>query len=193
MKTQDRPLDEDDKAFADFAEITDWSAIAGPNNDDSGPEVVRAIVQRVTAATDWQPWPLAAGEQIDPVLASWGFTTKRGSTIIVFPGLAFADAQNSGWCAYDLGPDDIADAEAGLDAHWGDHLELARKYFGEPAYIGDDSSPTFLDEWGPGAGVDKRHLAAWTLPGAHFRLFSTKPTRDPLTSAVGVSYAIYIN
>ena len=193
MKTADRPLDEDERAFADFAEITDWRPIAGPNNNKSGPDVVRAVVQRVTSATDWQPWPLGPGEQIDKSSASWGFTTKRGSTIIVFPGLAFADAMNSGWCAYDIGPDDIAEAEAGLDAHWPEHVELARKYFGEPVYVSDDSNPNFLDEWGPGAGSDKRHLAAWALNGAHLRLFSTKPTRDPLTAAVGVNYAIYID
>ncbi|MER7247822.1 hypothetical protein [Kribbella sp. NPDC000426] len=193
MKTLDRPLDEDERAFADFAEIRDWSAIAGPNNNDSGPKVVRAIVERVTSATDWQPWPLAQGEEIDRAVASWGFTTKRNSTIIVFPGMAFADAKNSGWCAYDIEPGDIADAEAGLDAHWPAHFELARKYFGEPTYVGDDSQPGFLDEWGPGAGSDKRHLATWLLPGAHLRLFSTKPTNSPLTPAVGVSYAVYIN
>ena len=27
MKTLDRPLDEDDRAFADFADIRDWTAI----------------------------------------------------------------------------------------------------------------------------------------------------------------------
>ena len=193
MKTQDRPLDEDDRALADFADIADWTKIAGPNNDETGPEVVRAIVQRVTQATEWQPWPLETGEKIDPVLASWGFTTKRGSTMIVFPGLAFADARNSGWSAYDIGPDDIPEAEAGLDAHWPEHLELARKHFGEPDYVGDDSSPTFLDEWAPGAGADRRHLAVWVRPGAQFHLFSSKPTRDPLTRAVGVTYAVYID
>ncbi|HEY3558798.1 MAG TPA: hypothetical protein VGL05_15105 [Kribbella sp.] len=193
MKTMDRPLDADEAAFADFAEIADWRAIAGPNNDDSGPEVVRAIVQRVTAVTDWQPWPLQQGEQIDPVLASWGFTTKRGTTMVVFPGLAYADVLNAGWCAYELGPEDTKAAEAGLDEHWPDHVALARKYFGEPVYVSDDSNPNFLDEWGPGAGADKRHLATWALNGAHLRLFSTKPTSDPLTPAVGVSYAIYID
>ncbi|MFF0343563.1 hypothetical protein [Kribbella sp. NPDC004875] len=193
MKTLDRPLDEDERAFADFAEISDWSPIAGPRGDKSGPDVVRAVVQRVTSTTDWQPWPLQPGEKIDKALASWGFTTKRGSTIIVFPGMAFADAQNAGWCAWDIEAGDMAEAEAGLDAHWPDHLELARKYFGDPDYIGDDSTPGFLDDFGPGAGADKRHLAAWMLPGAHLRLFSTKPTTNPLTTAVGVSYAVYID
>lgn len=193
MKTQDRPLDEDDLAIADLAEVTDWAPIAGPNSDDSGPAVVRALVQRVTAATNWEPWPLKPGEQIDPVMASWGFTTKRGSTIVLFDGLAFADARNSGWSAYDIGPDDIAEAEAGLDAHWPDHLELARKHLGEPDYVSDDSNPAFLNEWRLGAGADRRHLAVWVRPGAQFHLFSNKPTRDPLTTAVGVTYAVYID
>ncbi|MGW6201278.1 hypothetical protein ACWF0M_34385 [Kribbella sp. NPDC055110] len=193
MKTQDRPLDEDAAAMADFAEIADWRPIAGPDNDDTGLEVVRAIVQRVTAATNWTPWPLEAGEQIDDVLASWGFTTKRGSTVIVFPGLAFADARNSGWSAYEIQPNDVPAAEAGLDEHWPAMLDLARQHFGEPDYVGDDSSPTFVDEWRPGAGADKRHLAAWVRPGAQFHLFSSKPTQDPLTEAVGVTYAVYID
>ncbi|MGZ0151451.1 hypothetical protein ACXJJ3_30660 [Kribbella sp. WER1] len=193
MMTQDRPLDEDDLAIADLAEIGDWSPIAGPDNDQTGPEVVRAIVQRVTSATDWQPWPLEPGEKIDNVLASWGFTTKRGSTIVVFPGLAFADTRNSGWSAYRISPDDIPAAEAGLDAHWPAMLDLTRKHLGEPDYVGNDSSPTFLDEWAPGAGADRRHLAVWVRPGAQFHLFSSKPTRDPLTEAVGVTYAVYID
>ncbi|MGW7683681.1 hypothetical protein ACWGID_23290 [Kribbella sp. NPDC054772] len=193
MKTQDRPLDEDEAAIADLAEIADWRPIAGPDNDDTGPEVVRAIVQRVMSATEWTPWPLKPGEPIDNVLASWGFTTKRGSTIVVFPGLAFADARNSGWSAYEISPDDIPAAEAGLDENWPAMLDLARKYLGEPDYVGDDSSRHFLDEWRPGAGVDKRHLAAWVRPGAQFHLFSSKPTREPLTEAVGVTYAVYID
>jgi len=44
MKTQDRPLDQDDLAMADLAEIEDWIAIAGPDGDESGPQVVRALV-----------------------------------------------------------------------------------------------------------------------------------------------------
>ena len=45
--------------------------------------------------------------------------------MIVFDGLVFADCPDSGWSAYEIGPDDIAAAEAGLDAHWPDHLTLA--------------------------------------------------------------------
>lgn len=193
MKTQDRPLDEDDLAMADLAEIQDWTPIAGPDSDASGEAVVRALVNRVLAATTWQPWPLEPGESIADEAISWGFTTKRGTTMIVFDGLTFADCRNSGWSAYQIGPDDIASAEAGLDQHWPDHLTLARKHWGEPDYIGDDSSPTFLDEWAPNAGADRRHLAVWVRPGAQYHLFSNKPTADPLTPSVGVTYAVYID
>jgi hypothetical protein len=193
MKTQDRPLDEDDLAMADLAEVSDWTRVAGPDSEETGPEVVRALVHRVMGATGWQPWPLEAGETIDDVSASWGFTTRRGTTMVVFDGLAFADCRNSGWSAYQIGPDDIAAAEAGLDEHWPDHLELARRHWGEPDYVGNDSSPTFLDEWAPGAGADRRHLAVWVRPGAQFHLFSNKPTKEPLTSAVGINYAVYID
>lgn len=193
MKTQDRPLDEDALAMADLAEIADWTTIAGPDSEATGPDVVRALVGRVMGSTKWTPWPLAVGETIDPEAASWGFTTPREITMIVFDGLVFADCRNSGWSAYDITPDDIAQAEAGLDEHWPDHLALARKHWGEPDYVGDESSPTFLDEWMPAAGADKRHLAVWRRPGAQLQLFSNKPTAEPLTTAVGVNYAVYLD
>jgi hypothetical protein len=193
MKTQDRPLDEDDLAMADLAEITDWTRIAGPDDDASGPDVVRALVNRVMTETDWNPWPLEAGEVIADEMASWGFTTGRGSTMIVFNGLAFSDCPDSGWSAYEIGPDDIAAAEAGLDARWPDHLELATKHWGQPDYVGDDSSLTFADDWQPGAGVGRRHLAVWLRPGAQYHLYSNKPAKDPLTAAVGVNYSVYID
>jgi hypothetical protein len=153
MKTQDRPLDQDDLAMADLAEIPDWTVIAGPDGDDAGPEVVRALVHRVMGQTSWQPWPLQAGEVIGADMVSWGFTTRRGTTMIVFDGLAFPDCPDSGWSAYEIGPDDIAAAESGLDAHWPDHLALATRHWGQPDYIGDDSSPTFEDDWEAGAGA----------------------------------------
>lgn len=193
MKTQDRPLDEDDLAMADLAEVADWTAVAGPDTDETGPEVVLALIRRVSAATGWRPWPMAPGTQIDDVLESWGFVTGRGVEMIAFNGLVFADCRNSGWCAYDIGPDDISAAEAGLDAHWPAHLELARRHWGAPHYLGDDSVPGFEDQWAPGAGLDRRHLAVWQRPGAQFHLYSVKPTIEPLSSAVGVSYAVYLD
>lgn len=179
--------------MADLADVPDWSRVAGPDTDETGPAVVRALVQRVTAATGWRPWAIQPGTVIDDVLESWGFVTNRGTAMIVFNGLAFADCRNSGWSAYDIGPDDLATAEAGLDAHWPAHLELARRHWGEPDYLGDDSSPTFLDEWAPGAGADRRHLAVWMRPGAQFHLYSNRPTRDPLSPTVGVNYTVYMD
>ncbi|WP_020385496.1 hypothetical protein [Kribbella catacumbae] len=193
MKTQDRPLDQDDRAMADFAEIGDWTVLAGPDDDESGLAVVRALVNRVMTHTNWKPWPLEPGEVIDDEMVSWGFTTPRATTMIVFAGLAFSDCPDSGWSAYDIGPDDLAAAEAGLDAHWPDHLALARRHWGAPDYASDDSVDGFEDEWEPGAGAGRRHLAVWLRPGAQYRLYSTKPTKEPLTTAVGVNYAVYID
>jgi hypothetical protein len=193
MKTQDRPLDQDDLAMADLAEVLDWGVIAGPDTDDAGPAVVTALVNRVMSHTPWQPWPLEAGELIDAEMVSWGFVTPRGTTMIVFDGLAFPDCPDSGWSAYDIRPDDIATAETELDLHWPDHLTLATKHWGEPDYLGDDRDPSFADEWEPGAGTGRRHLAVWLRPGAQIHLYSTKPSKDPLTAAVGVNYAVYID
>ena len=36
MQTLDRPLDDDDKAMADLAEVADWTKVAGPDTDDTG-------------------------------------------------------------------------------------------------------------------------------------------------------------
>lgn len=193
MKTLDRPLLEDEQALADLAEVPDWTRVAGPDNEDAGPAVVRALVQRVSAATGWRPWPLEPGEVIDDTLASWVFTTRRGTNLVVFDGLVYADVRNSGWAAYEIGPSDISAAESGLDKHWPLALDLARRHWGEPDYVGDDSSPGFVDEWAPGAGANRRHLAVWTRPGAQLHLYSQKPGLEPLTPAVGVSYAVYID
>ncbi|MFG1911747.1 hypothetical protein [Kribbella sp. NPDC048928] len=193
MKTQDRPLHEDDLALADLAEIADWTRIAGPDSDQTGPATIKGIVERVTAATNWTPWAVDAPGAVGPHSAGWGFSTPRGSTILVYDGMAFADARNSGWSAYEIGPDDLGEAEAGLDAHWPEHLELTRKHFGEPTYVGDHNDPGFDDAWAPGLGADKRHLAVWARPGGELRLFSDKPTSEPLTEAVCVSYAVYID
>jgi hypothetical protein len=105
----------------------------------------------------------------------------------------YADCRNSGWAAYEIGPDDIEAAEAGLDAAWPAALDLARRHWGEPDYTGTDSNPGFVDEWAPAAGAGRRHLAVWTRPGAELHLYSVKPTKDPLTNAVGISYAVLID
>jgi len=192
MKTQDRPLDDDDRAMADLAEVADWSTVAGPDPEASGREMVLALIDRVTTATGWEPWPIQQNTVIDDVLDAWGFRTPRETEIAVYSNLVLPDSPRSGWSAWDLSIDDIPAAEAGLDANWSAKLELARKHWGEPAYLGTDSRPGFDDEWAPIAGFDKRHLAVWTRPGAQFHLYSNRPTKDPLADSVGTNYAIYL-
>ena len=193
MKTQDRPLDQDGLAMADLAEVPDWTAVAGPDDNQTGIAVVIELVRRVSAATGWVPWALEQDMQIPDAMESWGFTTRRGIDMIAFNGLVYADCKDSGWAAYQIGPDDIPAAEAGLDAHWPAALELATQHWGEPAYVGTDATPGFDDEWAVGAGADRRHLAVWTRPGAQFHLYSKRPARDPLSPAVGVNYAVYLD
>ncbi|MFB6724174.1 hypothetical protein ACFCV3_28610 [Kribbella sp. NPDC056345] len=193
MKTADRPLDDDDLAMADLAEITDWTPVAGPDSDDAGPALVRALVQRVTDATGWQPVPLAPGEEIDATMSSWAFTTKRGSTLIAYDGLVFPDTRHSGWVGYEVKPEDMAEAEAGIDAAWPDHLALARKHWGEPDELGDYSDRGFLRKRTPNGFGPRRHVAIWLRPGAQIQLFSDQPTPDPLTRTVNVGYAVFLD
>ncbi|MFI5732141.1 hypothetical protein ACIA49_18600 [Kribbella sp. NPDC051587] len=193
MKTADRPLDDDDLAMADLAEITDWTPVGGPDSDDAGPALVRTLVARVTNATGWQPVPLQPREEIDATMASWTFTTKRGSNLVAYDGLVFADTRHSGWVAYEIGPEDLAQAEDGLDAAWPNHLALARKHWGEPDQVADHTDPELLRSLTPAATPARRHIAVWQRPGAQIMLFSDQPTKDPLTRTVSVGYAVYLD
>jgi hypothetical protein len=193
MKTKDRPLDLDAAAMADLAEVEDWTQVAGPDSDATGREVVQALVRRVSAATGWKPWADNDPNQDFSKLQSWGFETPRGTTMIVFDGLVIADVRDSGWSAYDLEPGDIAAAEAGLDEHWLPAFELAASVWGAPVYASDYRNANFLDEYRPGAGFDRRHLAIWQRPGADFFLYSDRPTADPLSPSVGINYTVYID
>jgi hypothetical protein len=192
MKTKDNPLDQDDRAMADLAEVSDWIKVAGPESGETGYAVVEALVHRVSAVTGWKPWPVEPNTNFDG-LESWGFETQRGSTMIVFNGLVLANCPESGWSAFDIEPGDIAAAEAGLDEHWPATFNLAMKRWGAPIYASDYSNPAFLDEYAPGAGFDRRHLAVWLRPGAQFHLYSDAPTADPLSPAVGINYTVYID
>jgi hypothetical protein len=192
MKTKDRPLDLDAVAMKDLAEVEDWAKVAGPDTDETGYDVVKALVHRVSAATGWKPWQDAPGTNYD-AMQSWGFETSRGTNMIVFPGLVFADVQDSGWSAYDLEVEDIPAAEAGLDAHWPDAFSLGVKTWGPPIWASDYRNPNFVDEFWPGAGFDRRHLAIWLAPGAKFFLYSDRPTVDPLSPSVGINYTVYLD
>lgn len=192
MKIKDRPLDADAAAMADFADVADWTKVAGPEDGGAGYEVVKALVGRVTPATGWRPWPSEPTANFDK-LQSWGFETQRGITMIVCDGLVHADVRDSGWSAYALEPGDIPAAEAGLDEHWPAAFSLAVQQWGPPVYGSDYRNPDFLDEYWPGAGFDKRHLAVWLRPGAQFHLYSDKPTADPLSLSVGINYTVYLD
>lgn len=193
MKIKDMPLDADARAMADLAEVTDWAAIAGPDSTGTGLEVVKALIHRVTAATGWKPWPVDDPGTNFERLQSWGFDTPRGTTMIAFDGLMLADVRESGWSAYDLEPADIPQAEAGLDEHWPAFFALGVKTWGPPIYASDYRNPQFVDEFAPGAGFDRRHLAVWLRPGAQFHLYSDQPTADPLSPTVGINYTVYLD
>jgi len=193
MKIKDRPLEDDAAAMADLAEVADWAKVAGPDTGETGYEVVKALVHRVTAATGWKPWPDDNPDVNFDKLESWGFETSRGITMIVFNGLVLADVRDSGWSAYDLEPADIPQAEAGLDEHWPDVFELGVKTWGPPIYASDYRNPNLVDEFRPGAGFDRRHLAVWLRPGAQFFLYSDMPTADPLSPSVGINYTVYLD
>jgi hypothetical protein len=193
VKTVDRPMDDDDRAMADLAEVADWAGVAGPDTDESGRAVVLALIERVSAATGWQPWPVDQDTVIDDVLDVWGFRTARGTEIAVYNDQIIPDSPQAGWAAYALSPDDIPVVEARLDAHWQAKFELARKHWGEPVYVGTDRRPGFEDEWAPAAGFAKRHLAVWVRPGAQFHLYSNRPSKDPLSESVGINYTVYLD
>ncbi|TWD73422.1 hypothetical protein FB561_7311 [Kribbella amoyensis] len=193
MKTLDRPLDDDDRAMADLAEVRDWRRVAGAFRNQNGSAAVRKLVRRVKSATGWKPWPYGRDTVIDDLLDGWGFLTKRGTEMAVYGDQVLPHSPFSGWVAYEIGRADLAAAEAGLDENWPAKFQLACKHWGQPAYIGLDNSPQFVDEWASGAGLDRRHLAVWTPPGAEIHLYSNKPSKDPVTLSVGINYAVYLN
>lgn len=193
MKTLDRPLDDDDRAMADLAEVRDWRRVGGPHTGETGPAPVRALIRRVKSATRWRPWPIDRKTVIDDQLDGWGFLTRRQTELAVYDDQILPHSPFSGWVGFAIGPDDIDAAVAGLDENWPAKFDLARRHWGQPAYVGTESGPGFVDEWAPGAGVDRRHLAVWTPPGAEIHLYSNKPTRQPLSVSVGINYVVYLD
>lgn len=193
MQSMVRPLVDDERAIADIAEVADWRRIGGPQTGETGPMMVRALIQRVKNATGWKPWESRRRSTIDEALDGWGFLTRRRTEMAVYDDLILPHSPFSGWIAYGIGPDDISAAELGLDEHWPAKFDLARRAWGRPDYVGSDSDTGFVDQWAPGAGTGRRHLAVWARPGAEFHLYSTKPTKDPLSVSVGVNYAVYLD
>lgn len=182
MKTLQRSSESDERAMADLAEVPDWNPVWGP--PASGLDAVRSLAERVSAVTGWRPW--APGE-IDPNQYTWGLVTPRSTVMVVLPDAVLPDSPRGGWSAYDIGPDDVADAEAGLDAHWPGQLALARHYWGAPGFVGSGSDPRIPAQWRD----RRRHLAVWLRPGAEIHLYSGLPSRDSATAAVGFGYSVY--
>lgn len=188
MKTQDRSLDDDERAMADLADVLDWTRVWGPV--ELGRVGVAALAQRVSAATGWLPWPIEESTVIDPDQSSWGLMTRRETLMQVYPGVVLPESPRSGWSAYQIAPAEIPLAEQGLDEYWPRHVELARRHWGEPAYVGMLGQPEFPG--GPGQVADgRRHLAVWLRRGAEFHLYAEQPEADSPTRAVGINYSVY--
>lgn len=185
MRTQDRSLDDDDRAMADLAEVPDWTKVWGPAA--VGRDAVVELAERVAAATGWRPWTIT---DVHDSQASWGLVTRRDTVMQVFPDAVLPDSPRSGWSAYQIAPDDIPAAEAGLDHYWRRHLDLAARHWGRPAYVGSLGQPGFPGETGQVA-VGRRHLAVWVRPGAEFHLYAEQPEADSPTRAVGINYSVY--
>src|SRR5262245_21842153 len=183
MRVLDGPLDGDDRAMVDLAEVPDWLAVWGPAA--SGPDAVKALAARVSAATGWRPWPFTAG--IEPDQSVWGLVTRRDSVMLVLPDTVLPDSPRGGWSAYEIGASDLQRANAGLDAHWPERLELARKHWGEPVFVGGAGDTRIPDE----SRDRRRHLAVWLRPGAEFHLYADQPAADSPTGAAGISCSVY--
>lgn len=182
MKTQERSSEDDERAMADLAEVADWRRLWGP--PATGMDAIRDLVNRVTAATGWRPW---APGNIDPDRYTWGLVTQRETVMLVLPDAVLPESPRSGWSAYEIGAADLADAAAGLDAHWSVQLELARRHWGDPIFVGGVGDPRIPEAW----RYRRRHLAVWLRPGAEFHLYAVQPEADSPTGAVGINYSVY--
>jgi hypothetical protein len=185
VRTQQLSLDDDDRAMADLADVPDWRPLWGPAA--TGRDAVRALADRASAATGWRPWPLTDQTEVDDEQHAWGLVTRRDTVMLVLPDAVLPDSPRSGWSAYEIGAADLADAAAGLDAHWSVHLELARRHWGDPMFVGGVGDPRIPEAW----RYRRRHLAVWLRPGAEFHLYAVQPEADSPTGAVGINYSVY--
>jgi hypothetical protein len=182
VRTQQRSLDDDERAMADLAEVYDWNRVWGP--PETGLDAIRALVSRVTAATGWRPW---APGNIDPDRYTWGLVTRRETVMLVLPDAVLPDSPRSGWSAYDIEAGEVELAEEGLDDHWPGQLALARKHWGDPVFVGPGNDPRIPDEWRD----RRRHLAVWLRPGAELHLYATQPETGKGCVSVGFGYSVY--
>jgi hypothetical protein len=180
VQTQQRSSEDDERAMADLAEVSDWTPVWGPPG--AGPEAIRQRVLRVTAVTGWQPW---APGNIDPERFTWGLVTPRETVMLLLPDAVLPESPRSGWSAYEIGPGELELAEEGLDEHWPAEIERGRRHWGAPVYVGPGSDPRVPPEW----RNRRRHLAVWLKPGAEFHLYATQP--DAETPQAGFGYSVY--
>lgn len=182
MRTQLRSSDDDERAMADLADVPDWRGLWGPPG--TGLEAIRALVMRVTQATGWRPW---APGNIDPNRYTWGLVTQRQTVMLVLPDAVLPDSPRSGWSAYGFGAADVPEVEDGLDDYWPGQLQLARKHWGEPVFVGPGDDLRIPEEW----RGRRRHLAVWLRPGAEIHLYATQPDAQVPNSAAGFGYSVY--
>jgi hypothetical protein len=183
VKTQQLPYDDDERAMADLAEVADWRLLWG--RPATGPAAVRALADRVSAATGWRPWSVGDAA-IDRDQEVWGLVTRRGTVMLALADAVFPDSPRSGWSVYDIEAGDLDEAAAGIDAHWPEHLDVARRHWGEPAFVGRAGDPRIPAKW-----RHRRHLAVWVRPGAEFHLYAGQPVAESVVGAAGVSYSVY--
>jgi hypothetical protein len=188
VKTQDGSLEDDDRAMADLAEVRDWTRVWGPVA--LGRTAVMDLAKRAEAATGWEPWPITPDTPIHETQPSWGHVTGRGTVMTVYPDAVLPVSPRSGWSAYQIADHEIALAEEGLDFHWPRHVELARRHWGDPVYVGKRGQSHFPDAPGQPA-VGYRHIAVWLRPGAEFHLYAEQPAPDSPFRAVAVNYIVY--
>lgn len=182
MRTQQRTSDDDERALADLAEVSDWKRVWGP--PETGLNAIRTLVSRVSAATGWRPW---APGNIDPSRYTWGLVTPRQTVMLVLPDAVLPDSPRSGWSAYEIAPEEVGEAEDGLDDHWPEQLELARRHWGPPVFVGPGTDPRIPLEW----RGRRRHLAVWLRPGAEMHLYATQPEVTPAKVSAGFGYSVY--
>ncbi|TCO43431.1 hypothetical protein EV646_1127 [Kribbella antiqua] len=180
MKTVQLSSDDDERAMADLSEVSDWKRVWGP--PATGPDAMRALVTRVTAATGWRPW---APGNIDPDRYTWGLVTPRETVMLVLPDAVLPESPRSHWSASEIAPAELPAAEEGLDTYWPGQLLLGRRHWGDPVFVGPGEDPRIPPEW----RGRRRHLAVWLRPGAEFHLYATRPGPDE--NYAGFGYSVY--
>ena len=114
---------------------------------------------------------------IDDQLDGWGFLTRRNTELAVYDDQILPHSPFSGWVAFAIGPDDIDAAVAGLDEHWPAKFDLARRHWGQPAYVGIDAIPASSTRNTPSCAQSWTNSAATTPSSPKpSNAYNTSPT-----------------